>query len=333
MAAISKTLATPQDAHLRPFDARRDLEAVADLVEVCFSDTLDPDGRDYLVRMRSAARNPSWMGWSAAAEWNSAALTGYVWIEDDRLVGNASLVPYFIRGRRFFMVANVAVHPDYRRQGIARALTERAVEHARQKGSPAVWLQVREENEGAQTLYRSLGFQERARRTTWLTEQDETTVVPTPGVSLTSPGVTHWESQRSWLRRSYPAELAWHMAFRLYLLRPGFFGWLTRSMYDAQISQWAAVRNRQLLAAVAWQHSWGYSDLLWLAAPQNGDPAVVRNLLVHARQRSPAHRSVVLEYPARQYADAILAAGFKEHQTLVWMNIEFGQAGGSLLGR
>jgi ribosomal protein S18 acetylase RimI-like enzyme len=323
MAAISNALTSAQETQLRMFDARRDLDAVADLVEVCFSDTLDPDGRDYLLRMRSAARSPSWLGWSAAAEWSGAAMTGYVWIQDNRLVGNVSMVPYFLKGRRFFMIANVAVHPDYRRQGIARAMTEAAIAYARQKGAPAAWLQVREENEGAQTLYRSLGFQERVRRTTWLAEAEESAAQPPTGVKITSPAGRYWAVQRAWLQRSYQDDLAWHMQFRLFLLQPGLLGWLVRLMYDAEIKQWAAQRGDRLLAVVAWQQAWGHSNLLWLAAPPEADCEVVGSLLVHARRNAPSHRAVLLEYPARQHAEAIQEAGFQEQQTLVWMNLEF----------
>ena len=42
---------------LRPFDVRRDMGPVADLVELCFADTLDPEGKRFIQRMRSAARN------------------------------------------------------------------------------------------------------------------------------------------------------------------------------------------------------------------------------------------------------------------------------------
>ena len=323
MSAISNALISEAPAQMRLFDPRRDLDAVADLVEICFSDTLDPDGRDYLMRMRSAARNPAWLGWSAATEWSGAAMTGYVWIQDGRLVGNASLMPYFVSGRRFFMVANVAVHPDDRRQGIARKLTQEAITHARQKGAPAAWLQVREENTSALTLYQSLGFQERARRTTWLAEPGDASATPQAKITIAPPKVRHWDVQRAWLMRSYPENLAWHMTFRLYLLRPGLLGWLTRLLYDVDLQQWTAQRNERLLAVLSWQRAWGYSDLLWLAAPLVGDPEVVQNLLLHARRHLAQHRALLLEYPARQYADAFLASGFTAQQTLVWMNIEF----------
>ena len=65
------------------------------------------------------------------------------------------------------MIANVATDPGFRRAGIGRALTERAMEGASQKAAQEVWLQVRDDNATAIRLYAELGFVERARRTTY----------------------------------------------------------------------------------------------------------------------------------------------------------------------
>ena len=117
---------------MRPFDVRRDLAPVADLVEQCFADTLDPDGERYLEQMRAASRNPGFLHFAAAAsEWSSVPLSGYVWEEDGKVVGNISLIPFALHNQRNYLIANVATHPAYRRRGIARSLTAQAVEHAR----------------------------------------------------------------------------------------------------------------------------------------------------------------------------------------------------------
>ena len=242
MAAISKPLTlSPADSHLRPFDARRDLQAVADLVELCFADTLDPDGRDYLVRMRSAAQGPPWLNWANTAEWAAPAMVGYVWQEEDRLVGNVSIIPFFIKSRRFFLIANVAVHPDYRKRGIGRLLTERAVQYAQQRSSPSVWLHVREENLSAVSMYQALGFVERARRTSWFTNREIPDDEPLSGVKFVAPISRYWEQQRTWLLHNYPPELSWHLPFKLNLLRPGLVGGWPGRHPDAP-SRWNASR-------------------------------------------------------------------------------------------
>ena len=307
---------------LRPFEVHRDLAQVADLVEQCFADTLDPDGERYLQQMRSAARNPGFLGWaSAASDWASVPLTGYVWEHSGRLVGNISLIPFLIKGRRFYLIANVAVHPDYRRQGIAHSLTVEAVEHARRRGAPSVWLHVRENNTPALHLYRELGFEERARRTTWYT-QDGLPLGPIPpGLQVTARRPSHWPQQARWLKQLYPPELTWHLPINLSVLRPGLIGAFSRILSGSFITQWSALRNGKLRGVLAWQSSRGFADTLWLAAPEENEESASLALLLHARRRLSSHRPLSLDYPAHQAEQAITAAGFYPHQTLIWMEL------------
>ena len=59
---------------------------------------------------------------------------------------------------------NVAVHPDYRRRGIARRLVEGLALRLKAAGSRSLALEVRASNEGAIALYQNLGFIEIGRR-------------------------------------------------------------------------------------------------------------------------------------------------------------------------
>jgi len=56
-------------------------------------------------------------------------------------------------------IHNVAVHPRYRRQGVARAMLGDIIESAVKRGFRRMTLEVRRSNDAAQTLYRSLGFE------------------------------------------------------------------------------------------------------------------------------------------------------------------------------
>ena len=53
---------------------------------------------------------------------------------------------------------NVAVHPEYRRQGIGEKLVIRLVDELQAMGSHALLLEVRVSNEPAIALYKKMGF-------------------------------------------------------------------------------------------------------------------------------------------------------------------------------
>jgi ribosomal protein S18 acetylase RimI-like enzyme len=325
MAALTDLIASSSTtAHMRPFDVRRDLSPVADLVEQCFADTLDPDGERYLEQMRAASRNSSFLHFAAAAsEWSSVPMSGYVWEEDGRVVGNVSLIPFALHNQRNYLIANVATHPAYRRRGIARNLTAQAVEHARRRGAPSAWLHVRQENEAAVNLYLSLNFVERARRTTWYSQAGNLPRELPADLTIGPRRAQFWQSQLSWLKQTYPPQLTWHLPLRLVALRPGIGGSFYRFFTSSFLTQWAVQRGDRFLGALAWQSAAAYADILWLAAPPNADESAVSGLLLYARQRLSQRRPLTIDYPAGQSDLAIRSAGFFAHQTLIWMSIEF----------
>lgn len=333
MTALTKLIASESSqSGPRPIDLRRDLNRVADLMEYCFADTLDPDGHRYLQQMRSAAKNPGYLRWAnVAVEGASIPISGYVWEEAGEVIGNLTLIPYYNLSKRFFLVANVAVHPDFRRKGIATSLTNKAVEHARQRGAQAIWLQVRDDNDEALRLYRTTGFVERARRSTWLWEPSNGSGPISPGVVAAEPqpaGISvggrrsaDWRLQRNWLPRLYPPELTWHLSLKLSALRPDLWGFLHRFVNDLQVRQWSARRGNQLVGVLAWQAMPSYADSLWLATPSEHEDEAARALLAHVRQRPPWKRPLALDYPAGHASQAIQDAGFRFHQTLIWMSL------------
>jgi ribosomal protein S18 acetylase RimI-like enzyme len=329
MATLTNLLTSSSTpGQLRPFDVRRDLAAVADLVEQCFADTLDPDGERYLEQMRAASRNPGFIHFAAAAsEWSSVPLTGYVWEEDGKVVGNISLIPFALRNQRNYLIANVATHPAYRRRGIAHSLTAQAIEHARRRGAPSAWLHVRQENETAVNLYKSLNFVERARRTTWYSQTGKPVGEPSDDLTFGPRRPQFWNTQIAWLKQAYPPQLTWHLPLRLAAFRPGIGGALYRFFTTAFLAQWAVQRGNQLLGVVAWQSAQSYADILWLAAPPQADESAVHALLLYARQRLSTRRPLTIDYPAGQSDQAIRSAGFSAHQTLIWMSVEFPQMG------
>ncbi|MEG1389129.1 MAG: ribosomal protein S18-alanine N-acetyltransferase [Angelakisella sp.] len=61
-------------------------------------------------------------------------------------------------------IANIAVHPEYRRQGIARLLLEALIAQSRRLALSFITLEVRVSNTPAQKLYEAMGFEVAGRR-------------------------------------------------------------------------------------------------------------------------------------------------------------------------
>ena len=320
MSSITIPVKANDHPNIRPLNVLRDLSAVADLIELCFSSTMDHDGQRYLSDMRRASHDDSFLNWAShMAETASMPLTGFVWEEDGRIVGNASLIPFRDHGKRVYLIANVATHPEYRRRGIGRALTERAMLQARSKNAFAVWLHVREDNPGAIRLYEELGFKEIARRTAWYAGSDRRLTEPRTGINIVPRHPRFWPLQQTWLNRIYPYELSWYHAWNLNALRPGFWNSLYRFFVDYQVRQWAAVRGDQLLATLTWMPQGGRSEVLYAAVGEQPEGEALTRLLVNAQRELSHYSTLSLDYPAGEMTEAIRAAGFIARRTLLWM--------------
>ncbi len=317
----SITLSTPGKQHpnLRPLSIFRDLPAVADLIELCFSSTMDSDGKRYIQDMRRAGNDNSFMKWANhAAETTSLPLTGFVWDENGKIIGNTSLVPFRYQGKRIYLIANVAVHPEHRRHGIARSLTEHAMKHAREKKADAIWLHVRDDNPNAIELYTKLGFVERAKRTTWQAATDRNAILQTD-ITVTGRHPRDWQTQLNWLKRLYPDALAWHRTWNFNSLRPGLWNWLYLLFVDMNIRQWTAQKGDSLEAALAWIPT-GRGESLFAATGERSEPEALTALLLQARRDlNYSHPNLVMEYPVSEFDGAIQAAGFHPLRTLIWM--------------
>lgn len=309
--------------HMRAMNMFRDLPAVADLIELCFADTIDNDGQRYIADMRRASRDDGFLKWAShMTESASLPLTGFVWEEDGRIVGNASLIPFRERGRRIYLIANIATHPSQRRRGIARILTRRAMKYGWDKKASALWLHVRDDNPGAIHLYEELGFREIARRTTWIAKPDPQLSKPVSDIQVVQRYPRFWFQQQDWLRRLHPDVLGWYGSLNINSLRPGLMNWLYLLFVDVNIRQWAAVRGDQLLATLSWVPRGGRAESLVAATGKGSEPEALTRLLIHARRALTGQSRLSLEYPAGEMTEAFLAAGFAERRTLLWMRAE-----------
>lgn len=230
---------------LRPVNLRTDLAALADLLEVAFESAMDTSGRGAIREMRALSRMGAGLGvLQNISELAQGMSLGYVWMQGGRLVGNVSVYPSNSPAdlAKAWIIANVAVHPDYQRRGIARQLMEASLDMVRRQGGSKAILQVDADNYTAQRLYERLGFiHERA----WTTWRRSITAIRPPTL-LQSPYITHrtgseWQAEYRLAQQVFPAErggLGW--------LRPLYPGQFRRSL-GTRLKDWINFRSLERL--------------------------------------------------------------------------------------
>ena len=81
-------------------------------------------------------------------------------------------------------IMNIAVHPDYRRQGIGRDLVLALAEALQKKGIRGLMLEVRQSNAPAIALYEQLGFQQVGMRPNYYRNPKENALILRKELSL-----------------------------------------------------------------------------------------------------------------------------------------------------
>lgn len=297
---------------MRPINILRDLPKIADLVELCFQQNMDREGQRYVSQMRNANKNKSFLSWANS----SLPMLGYVWENEEQVIGNISIVPF---PKRHFLLANIAVHPNYRRRGIARQLTGRAMQHVRGRGAKDIWLHVEEVNEGAIKLYRSLGFEGRALRSVWNAGSG---IAPhktkDPRISAKTGRV--WEQQQVWLDRSYGENLRWYHMPDFQVFGSGLKNWLYRIFVENDLRQWTIQQDGMPKAVLSWIPSHTRRTQLWLATAPQVDAQLLADLLLYVRIQLLSRKTeLYLDYPAHEHDEAFSLAGFYLQRTLLWM--------------
>jgi len=101
-----------------------------------------------------------WSEMSIASELQSIWSYWVVALDGDQLVGYVGSQSSFDESD----IMNIAVHPDWRRQGIAESLIGALIAELKKRGSHALLLEVRASNDPAIALYGKLGFRQVGRR-------------------------------------------------------------------------------------------------------------------------------------------------------------------------
>ena len=140
---IDKTNEKPKRPKLHPVRMKNDpvhLEGAAELERLCFS---SPWSANSLELLTNDGIGVGYLCTKTVAGVESPVVTAY-----------GGMLITVDEGQ----ITNIAVHPDYRRQGIGQELVERLCELLRERGSKGLLLEVRVSNGSAIALYEKLGF-------------------------------------------------------------------------------------------------------------------------------------------------------------------------------
>jgi len=131
---------------------------VVRLIDEAFGGELNPMAQKTLRDLRWVSRMAWLLGPFLWMTPFAELFSGFVWIEDRKVVGNVTLTPSRGGGPGCWLISNVVVDPAYRGGGIGRALMEEALSHLYYQNGRRAILQVRADNRVAVRLYRDMGF-------------------------------------------------------------------------------------------------------------------------------------------------------------------------------
>lgn len=317
----------------RPIDLRKDIPQVLALLNLVFRSSRDRDANHALNRL-SLAQQPWFI--LRLRQWYEGVVPGYVWEESGSIVGNVSVLTTTKKGR--FLVANVAVHPQFRRRGIARNLMETVVQQVRERGGRELLLQVRQDNEAAVNLYESIEFEHLGSMTSWYSSFRHFRLLPA-AVSEQSPdhsGDFFIRPLRSkeW-RRAYELDTAvvhpdlnWPEQLPEDHYRGGLWRWFSNVINARQAETWVAeVGDGRFAGLAAIQSEWGRLHTLSLRALPEWRGAVEQPLLAKLLRRLQHmyRRNIRIDHPADDNVanELLQRANFVPRRTLTTMLLAF----------
>jgi ribosomal protein S18 acetylase RimI-like enzyme len=236
----------------QPFDARRDLRAMAELISRVFASELDAAGRSVLSDMQTVGRLSPILGGLLGSTLFGDFVSGFVWYEGSQLVGNVTLQRADESGSRW-RISNVAVDPAFRGLHIAHRLMSAALHEIALRGGSWAVLQVRVDNPIALHLYDRLGFTDVCRDGLW-ERASPISIQEQPPVVLTRLGPHHWQQRLELAYATRSPQADWIDPLRPEDFQPSLsriwseaVGSLTRIR---NVERWGILGDGRLIAAV-----------------------------------------------------------------------------------
>ncbi len=310
----------------RPINLSKDIPQVLALLEVVFGENLRNEGHvaggvgldtslPFLYRFNMGATRLS---------------PGFVWEENGRIVGNATLIRTKVRDR--YLVVNVSVHPDFRRRGIARRLMEAILEQVQGEGGRFALLQVVKDNLPAIDLYKSLGFQVLGSVTSWYSSVSRVRSIPAAVEEQPLPSIqelkrAEWQAAYRLDQRCLRPELNWPEPLPLDAYKMGWWRGFSNMMNGRQAETWVTRNAQNQLTSLAQILSeWGRLHTVHLRIDPDWWGELERPLLAKVTRRLKylGQRNVRLDHidDHEEMNELLQAANFNPKRTLTHMRLE-----------
>lgn len=309
---------------VRPLNLSRDTTQVVRLLNLVFGPSMEQEGQRLLDGSAVTSSSISFI--TRISQLAQGVPPGFVWEENKRIVGNVSLMSSPVVGR--YLIANVAVHPDFRRRGIARSLMDATVQAVTQKRGRAILLQVRNDNQEAINLYESLGFAIVGTTTTWQTSASRLQEIPvgTNGPTIRPLRHGEWEAAIQLDRTVNHPDLDWPEPVSYDYYKGGLWRWFYNFMNGRQVETWTTSHQGKLLGLAQITAEFGSPHQLRVRVLPEWQMALTQPLLAKLLRRLNymRYRSVTIEHAAADEAMSPLLqrAGFKAIRTLSMMKYE-----------
>lgn len=114
-----------------------------------------------IAALHAGCFDDSWNAYTVGQVMRMPGAFGYVAVLSEAAGGEAELPVGFALASGAHderELLSIGVLPDHRRSGIGRQMVQMIIDESIRRGAARLFLEVAEDNEGAQRLYRSLGF-------------------------------------------------------------------------------------------------------------------------------------------------------------------------------
>ncbi len=311
---------------LRPIDMARDVPQIVELLKLVFGEALELDEGQLLGDDVGAQISNLFYRLNPAT---SRLANGFVWVAEGRIIGNVTLLSTKAWDR--YLVANVAVHPTYRRRGIARAMMQAVTTHVRARGGRAILLQVVKDNTSAIDLYRSLSYVRVGDMTTWYSSASRLRRLEpandAPPIDIRPLPGNRWRDAYALDTTCVPADLNWPEPLRTDAYRQTLWQRLGDMMNSRMLETWVTTgASDRLTGLMSISGQWGRSHWVVLRIHPDYAGQLERPLLAKAirRLQQLPRRNVRIDHPDDDTTTtALLAeANFAVQRTLTHMRLD-----------